>query len=642
MELHAYDLDDRLYARMVDGRLIYFHTMFVEPVIHRVNASQQGPPVKGGGDAFVPFEWIERELTAATTAAPGGIAVTGWLSLDVAVPVGDAPIAVGRFAEGTDEIIPATHHAVDGIQDLIRLADKVGLSYLIQLGVGAIVVTDRIWPGTTRPLMVAAVGVKGSAIDRLCSLIRCAAENIAWMWMTAEESLRRPGTVLWPDERYAELASAFGEEAVVELEQRLREAGLEPPPSRFSPLNDWSISELLQWLDALPGVPLAKELFCCWYPRWWQAGFITDSPFDFIRELPLAADPTLPLVKVLELERRGLWQDGHLVLSEVDRAAFAEPARTGNKCSGGERAAALARRFRDDGLHALIPGLRPLSMLAAAEAAELPRLPFSRPDFNRRVIAQQLDQTTDQSSRRLAVIFEQMAWLRDKIGSVGSIMHPMSGPGLFARALRATGATRYVGIDCAAATIDQARAWSDLPDGFEFQLGDITQPEAYPDGQFDLVINGYESLNCFPPAEGLGLVPLWAQHVRPGGHLVIEARFRSSDTSTYIGRSFSHEAAGSGVDLGDHYLLDELGVLADGSAVGHRLFVVPCDRPDRTTIYNTLVWLYDFEEVAAVLSELGFDSELYSNPAEDCVDTKESLGAQLLIARRSGSVAGAM
>ncbi len=179
-----------------------------------------------------------------------------------------------------------------------------------------------------------------------------------------------------------------------------------------------------------------------------------------------------------------------------------------------------------------------------------------------------------------------MAWLRTTIGAVDSVLHLMCGPGLFAQALHRNGVPRCLGIDYATATVRHAGSIAELPDTYEFVRADITVPESYPEDRFDLAINAYESLNHFPREEGLALLRRWATLVRPGGHLVVEARFMGSDTSTYRGRVVTHEIGGSGLDLGDHFLLDEVGILADGSAVGHRLIVVPCDRPDRATIFN--------------------------------------------------------
>jgi SAM-dependent methyltransferase len=541
---------------------------------------------------------------------------------------------VSRFAPGTDALVPADPRTVAGVGELVATVETLGLSHLVQFGVGAIVVTDQMCPGTTRPLLVAAVPDTGSRTDRLASLVRHAAENVAWLWMIAEESIRRAGVDLWPAEQYAELAGMFGEEAVYELELRLRAENREEPPRRFTRLDDWGPHELFEWLDGIPGVPLTKELFCCWYPHWWQTGFITDSPFDFIRELPLAADPTLPVVEILELERRGLYRDGELVLPETDRQQLASPPYRGTTCADGARAA--AERFRRDGVNALFPLLKPLSTLTSDEAGKLPRLPFSRPDFNRRVLAQQLDQNTDQSSRRLDLIVKQMAWLRDKIGDIEDVLHPMCGPGLFAQALHRVGAQRYVGLDYATATVRHAQAIPQLPRWYSFVQADITDPLSYPSASFGLVINAYESLNCFPPFEGLPLLRIWAERVRPGGHLLIEARLRHAEDGEFYGAIDAwHEPDGSGLDLGDHYLLDESARLADGSAVGHRLVVVPCDRPDRATFFHSLVWLYDFTEISGLLAPLGFTVELFDNPADDSIDTRESLGAKFIVAHRT-------
>lgn len=161
---------------------------------------------------------------------------------------------------------------------------ELGLRFFVDLAVdlgrpvGAIALDDTDGAG---PALAAA-------------MVRGAAEELIRQWTEVTD-----GPDLAP--ALDELISEFGSAVVHEFVRRW-ESGppVEPPPMSRAP------SEVLDWLDGLPGALLAKELFCCWYPHWRRSAFIVDSPLDHLVELPPGGTGTQPFTEALELHRRGL------------------------------------------------------------------------------------------------------------------------------------------------------------------------------------------------------------------------------------------------------------------------------------------------------------------------------------------------
>ncbi|MGH8974901.1 MAG: hypothetical protein ACRD0C_17075 [Acidimicrobiia bacterium] len=268
--------EERLQARLVDGRAIHFHLQFVEPAIRRSLGLLPLPPGAG----------VER-----VTLEPG---------VDLAVA---AVWAAGlrRPEDGQSAALAGALSTLDGL----------GLRFFVDLAVGLVVF--RRCPGPLPPLPARTL-VLDEAVSAGPTLagavLRGAAGEWIRQWMQVESGLDLSAP-LAPG--LAELMSEFGSAVVHELilrweehrdaargGARRRPCPIEPPRLSRRP------SEVLDWLDRLPGVPLAKELFCCWYPHWRRTDFILDSPFDHLVDLPPAPGPDKPFSEVLELHRRGL------------------------------------------------------------------------------------------------------------------------------------------------------------------------------------------------------------------------------------------------------------------------------------------------------------------------------------------------
>lgn len=294
----------------------------------------------------------------------------------------------------------------------------------------------------------------------------------------------------------------------------------------------------------------------------------------------------------------------------------------------------LAEEFLRHGVAAASPGLQPLAELDPAAAARLAPLPYQDAAFSARVLRVQLDQSTDQSSRRRPVIAAQVAWLARRLpaGSLRRIFHPLCGPGLFALALRAEGAQCYLGVDVGPAVIGFARkAVGDCP-AFAFEQGEALGYR-HAGRPFSTCLLTYEALNAFPPPKAQLLLSRVAAGMTPGGWLAMDIR-GAGGSAPDIARRCSYHARESVFASGPHLLLDEPARLDDGSVSGHRFLVVRADVAHPVTVLHSLVWHYRSGALETLLDSTGFDLEAVERPLVFDSDVPEAAAPLIVLARR--------
>lgn len=294
----------------------------------------------------------------------------------------------------------------------------------------------------------------------------------------------------------------------------------------------------------------------------------------------------------------------------------------------------LAEEFLHHGVAAVSPGLRPLAELDLAAAAQLPPLPYHDAAFSARVLRLQLDQSTDQSSRRLSVIAGEVDWIARRLppGSLRRIFHPLCGPGLFALALRARGVQHYLGVDVGPAVIGFARRVAGQWPAFTFEEGDA---ERYrPAGEpFSTCLLTYEALNAFPPRRAQSFLALVAAVTTPGGWLAMDVR-GAGNLAPEAGRRSSYHPHESVFAAGPHLLLGEPARLGDGSVSGHRFLVVRREAGTPVTMFHSLVWHYSTGGLETVLDSTGFDLEAVEQPFVFDSDVPEAATPLIVLARR--------
>ncbi len=253
--------EDRLLARLVDGRAIHFHLQFIEPLLHGRSSQQSA-------------EW----------------------DADVGRVVLEPGLAVRVGALGPAGLRRPEERLTAALAEGLRTLAELGLRFFVDLAVDLVVFRQSPAPLPGRlagTVLLDETDGTGEALA--AAMARGAAEEWIRQWMQVEEE-RDLHTPLAPG--LDELMSEFGSAVVNEFARR-RNSPIAPSMSRQP-------SEVLDWLDGLPGALLAKELFCCWYPHWRRTAFIVDSPLDHLVELPLPGDVSRCFSEALELHRRGL------------------------------------------------------------------------------------------------------------------------------------------------------------------------------------------------------------------------------------------------------------------------------------------------------------------------------------------------
>lgn len=295
----------------------------------------------------------------------------------------------------------------------------------------------------------------------------------------------------------------------------------------------------------------------------------------------------------------------------------------------------IGARFLALGPSAVVPDLRPLADLTPGEVEHLRLLPYETRPFCDRVLAAHLDQTTDQSSRRITSIRRQVKWLHRRLPrpALTRVFHPLCGPGLFAAALRDSGTEDYLGIDISPAAIDYANVVLRLPARFVFREADALDAEAQPPpGSFRLALLSYEALNAFPPGRALALLRLARRALDTDGVLAAEVRVAPPHLGTFPPRSAEHRPHGSIFSDQPHLLLTEWAALGSRTEVmGHRFVVV--SEAGSTAVHHSLVWRYSRPRLFELVAAAGFVAPVLARPLALPTDHPDVAADRFLLAR---------
>jgi len=150
------------------------------------------------------------------------------------------------------------------------------------------------------------------------------------------------------------------------------------------------------------------------------------------------------------------------------------------------------------------------------------RIPWSDPDFSRRMLREHLSQHHDAASRRSDRIDCHVTWIDAEVlgGHAGRVLDLGCGPGLYTERLAACGHS-CVGVDCGPASIQYARERSVASrSACEYRQGDLLDADL--GSGYDAALLLFGEFNTFPRAEAERLVERAACALAPGGALVLE------------------------------------------------------------------------------------------------------------------------
>ncbi|WP_345046327.1 hypothetical protein, partial [Streptomyces rameus] len=213
------------------------------------------------------------------------------------LPLPDGPrIAVLHGVRGDGDRLrlrPATARDRAAVGDAVQLLDGVGLRYVVDLAVGAVVLGDV--PDAALPAGVcdvARLGRAGSdALSCAEALLREGARSWMGQWLRTEEAVgARSGPLSGADRAW--LTGVFADSLAFQLYDRLAARrpgdGPEPVVSRRREILDGLRSlraELPGRVGETVGMGIVAELIGTTYPCWNRRQFAVKSPFDYIREI---------------------------------------------------------------------------------------------------------------------------------------------------------------------------------------------------------------------------------------------------------------------------------------------------------------------------------------------------------------------
>jgi SAM-dependent methyltransferase len=303
----------------------------------------------------------------------------------------------------------------------------------------------------------------------------------------------------------------------------------------------------------------------------------------------------------------------------------------------------IAAEFLEHGAPFLWPELPDLGGLPPDRIAALPPLPYGDPAFSARLLREQTDPTTTDSSRPPAIVVRQLAWLRSELPDwrAGRVHHPLCGPGNYTAALSGHGLTSYVGVDAGPAVVEHARRRFAGQDHIRFVLGDATDPVTATDTGapatdpgYDTLLLTYDAANFFAPHALEALLGSLVRGLRPGGTAVLDLRLAEDGTAGFDeGRRVHRRPAGSVFRDGPHLLLSEGFTAAEGTLLGHRIVAVADGSGARPPeVFHSVLHVPTAAQLTACLAAAGLDVCVRGRPFAGSADP--NLARHLVAARK--------
>ncbi|MCT9007407.1 class I SAM-dependent methyltransferase [Streptomyces sp. NPDC054766] len=298
----------------------------------------------------------------------------------------------------------------------------------------------------------------------------------------------------------------------------------------------------------------------------------------------------------------------------------------------------IAAEFLEHGAQSLRPDLPDIAGMAPDRIAELPSLPYGDLAFSGRLLREQTDITTTDSSRPPSVVARQLAWLRGVMPDwrAGRVLHPLCGPGHYTAALREHGMTSYVGVDAGPAVVDHARRRFAGRDDTRFLLEDAADTTflTADHDTYDTLLLTYDAANFFAPHALRELLGSLVRNLRRGGTAVLDLRLVEDGAAGFDeGRQVHRRRAGSVFRDGPHLLLSEGFVAAGGALLGHRIIAVgDGSGGGPPEVFHSVLHVPTAEQITAHLASAGLEVCVRGRPFAGSADP--NLARHLVAARK--------
>ena len=149
------------------------------------------------------------------------------------------------------------------------------------------------------------------------------------------------------------------------------------------------------------------------------------------------------------------------------------------------------------------------------------KIPWSDPDFSRRMLHCHLSQDHDWASRRKDIIDKHISWMKKQLNLPARILDLACGPGLYTQAL-ATDGFHCVGVDFSPASIEYARKQPKSSKlHLEYVLDDVRNYQN--DQAFDCIMMVFGEINVFSRQDAAAILKNCANMLLKDGLFILEA-----------------------------------------------------------------------------------------------------------------------
>ncbi|MFI0960788.1 hypothetical protein ACH4S8_05145 [Streptomyces sp. NPDC021080] len=291
------ETQNRYWNASLDGRAVHSFLLWVEPHSNawarRAAGARDGSPDPAAEPASEQLHALGRALVGLAGSPAVALDPAEAVTAPLALPDGPRIAVLDAVADaGLLSLRPAGARDREAVGDAARLLDDVGLRYVVDLAVGAVVLGDG--PGTASLADVCDVAVPGrpgpDPLSFAEALLREGARSWMGQWLRTEEAVgARTGPLSAADREW--LTGVFADSLAFQLHDRLalrQEQDARVSVARRREIHDRLgalRAELPARVGATVGMGIVAELIGTTYPCWNRRQFAVKSPFDYIREI---------------------------------------------------------------------------------------------------------------------------------------------------------------------------------------------------------------------------------------------------------------------------------------------------------------------------------------------------------------------